>query len=607
MKRIAIISLLLIVNLMLSGQDIVVTAEAPSVVSVGEQFRVTYTVNSRGGNLVAPEFTDLYKLMGPQTSFSQSTSIVNGKVSQEIKNSFTYYLQATKEGRFTIEPAVYQEKKKEYKSRPITVEVIAGDIPEKSENGVNQEADQNNVTSAQNNRISGSDLYVRLLVNRSKVTMGEYIVATLKIYSRVNISGLQEVNYPDFNGFLKTDLETTPLRSLERENVNGQIYNTGVLQRFLIYPQKSGKLRIEPSTLTVLLQERTKSNDPFFGDFFSSFNTVPKVIATMPVDIEVSPLPAGGPDSFQGTVGSISLSADISADTISVNEALTLKVKISGEGNLQLSMPPKFILSPDLEIYDPKIESRLDYSANGTEGSRTFEYVLIPRHHGLFEIPPIKYSYYDPAAGKYKTLETKAKSFYVKKGAETGDETQVFGSVNKESITYLGRDIRYIHSDSDSLKKQNLIIISRSSFVIMYLSALLLFVIIVIWRREHLKRNSDLVKVRNRKAAKVASSRLKTAGKFLKENKDEEFYSELLKAMWGYISDKLSIPPSDLNIHDASGILSGKGIDGRSIDKLTRIIESCEYSRYSPTGSDQDKMDIYRSAEEVIKAIENEI
>ncbi len=606
MKRLTIISLFLLVNLLLSGQDIVVTTEVPSVVSVGEQFRVTWTVNSKGGNLEAPEFNDFYLLMGPQTSYSQSTSIVNGKVSQQIKNSFTYYLQATKEGKFTIQPAIYTEKKNEYKSREITIEVVGTDDEKRTESVAGTGQDQNS-NSAQTNNVSGSDLYVRLLVSRNKVTMGEYIVATLKIYSRVNLSGIQELNYPDFNGFLKTDLETVPLRTLEPENVNGTIYNTGVLQRFLIYPQKSGTLRIEPSTLTVLLQERARSNDPFFGDFFSSFSTVPKVIATMPVDIEVKPLPSGKPGSFQGTVGSISLSADINADTISVNEALTLKVKISGNGNLQLSMPPEFILSPDIEIYDPKIESNLNYTSSGTEGSRTFEYVLIPRHHGLFEIPPIEYSYYDPDAGRYKVLSTKVKSFYVRKGNDADAETQVFGSVNKESITYLGRDIRYIHSNNKSLKKQNMVLVSRSSFIIMYLSALLLFIIIIIWRREHLKRNSDLAKVRNRKAAKVASARLKTAGKFLKEDNDEEFFSELLKAMWGYLSDKLSIPYSHLNIQAATGILAKKGIDSMSINKIINIIESCEYSRFSPTGSVQDRKDIYRSAEEVIKAIENEI
>lgn len=606
MKRLAIISLLLLASPVLQSQDIVVTTEAPSLVSVGEQFRVTWTVNSRGGSLEAPEFNDFYLLSGPQTSYSQSTSIINGKVSQQIKNSFTYYLQATREGKFLIEPAVYKEKKDEYKSRSINIEVVSADQKEKAEASTSDDKGQTS-TSPQTNRVSAADLYVRLLVNRNKVTMGEAVVATLKIYSRVNLSGLQEVNYPDFNGFLKTDLETEPLRSLERENVNGTIYNTGVLQRFLIYPQKSGKLSIEPSTLTVLLQERTRSKDPFFGDFFSSFSTVPKVLATLPVDIEVTPLPSGAPDSFQGTVGSLSISSDIDADTVTVNEALTLKFKISGKGNLQLSMPPKFVLSPDIEIYDPRIESNLNYTASGTEGSRTFEYVLIPRHHGKFDIPQIEYSYYDPDADRYRTLLTEAKSFYALKGNDEDGDTQVFGNVNKENITYLGRDIRYINSKTSSLKKQSHVLISRSSFIIMYLSALLLFIIIIIWRREHLKRNSDLVRVKNRKAAKVASARLKSAGKFLKEDRDEEFFSELLRAMWGYLSDKLSIPPSDLNVRAATGILYEKGIDKKSIDKVISIIESCEYSRYSPKGSGEDKRDIYRSAESVIKAIEDEI
>lgn len=607
MKRLTIISLIVLTSSkLLFGQDIVVTTEAPSVVTVGEQFRITWTVNSKGGSLEAPEFKDFYLLMGPQTSFSQSTSVINGKVTQTVKNSFSYYLQATKEGKYTIGPAKYIHKKDEIESRSVTIEVIDAEDQSRTESAV-ADKDNNRTEAEQSSGIKSSDLYVRLLVNRNKVTMGEHIVATLKIYSRINLSGIQEVTFPDFNGFLKTDLETPALRTLERENVNGQIYNTGVLQRFLIYPQKSGKLTIEPSTLTVLLQERTRNNDPFFGDFFSSFSNVPKMLATLPVEIEVSPLPVGAPASFYGTVGSISMSSGIDKDTISVNEALTLRLKIEGSGNLKLSSPPEFILSPDIEIYEPKVVPRLKETANGTEGSKTFEYVLIPRHHGQFEIPPVSYSYFDPDQGRYITLKSDIHNFYVRKGEGDNEEAQVFGSVSKENITYLGKDIRYIHSENIKLRKSSPLIVSRSSFIIMYISALLIFIIIIVWRREHLKRNADLARVRNRKAARVASNRLKSAGRYLKEDKEEEFYSELLRALWGYLGDKLNITVSDLNIHSAAYLLSEKDIDDETISKIINVIEACEYSRYSPKGEAKDKKEIFTSADELIKYIENEI
>jgi len=557
MKSTITILLFLFIGLQIDAQNIVVTTNAPSVVSVGEQFRIVWTVNTRDGALQAPDFKDFFKLAGPQTSYSHNTSIVNGKATSVTKNSFTYYLQANKEGNFTLGPAKYIHKNKEYLSRSIDIEVVAANASNSTGSGnVN---DRN--TNPDKNSVSAQDLYVRLLVNRSKVVMGEHLVATLKIYSRVNLSGIQEVEFPDFQGFLKTDLTTPVLRTLERENVGGIIYNTGVLQRFLLYPQKTGTLEIESSALTVQLQQQVKSNDPFFGDFFSSYNTVPKQIATLPVKIQVEALPANAPPSFSGTVGLVSLSSSASMDTMQVNDALTYKIILKGEGNLKLSPAPKLTLSPDIEVYEPKVIPDLKSNMAGTSGSKIFEYVLIPRHHGLYTIPEVEYSYYNTSQEKYIVLKTREHKFYVKKGQETDSETQVYGAVTKGDITYLGKDIRYIIADNVKLKIQSKKIVSRSSFFIIYLSAFLLFIIIILWRREHLRRNADLIKVKNRKAARVAGKRLKSVKEYLKESDNKEFYAELLRAMWGYLSDKLGIPIADINFDLVSQRLDQEGLN----------------------------------------------
>ncbi|MCD4769632.1 MAG: BatD family protein [Bacteroidales bacterium] len=445
------------------------------------------------------------------------------------------------------------------------------------------------------------------MVNRKKVFLGEHIVATLKIYSRVNLSGIQEVRFPDFNSFLKEDLETPQLRTLERENVGGQIYNTGVLQRFLIYPQKTGILEIDAATLTVLIQQRVKSRDPFFGDFFSSMNSVPKMIATSPVEIEVKALPAGKPESFSGTVGNISVMSQIDNDTIDVNDALTYKIRLNGEGNLKLALAPVLSMSPDIEVYDPKIISNFKTSSSGTNGTRLFEYLFIPRHHGLYTIPPLEYSFFNPDLDKYITLKTSGHKFYVKKNENKNQKSQVYGGVTREDITYLGKDIRYIKEGRRTLEKNREMLISKSSFFIFYLSSLLIFILIIVWRREHVKRNSDLIKMRNRKAGKIAVKRLKQASVYLKKQLQEELYSELLKALWGYLSDKLGIPISDLTKESALKGLSVLNVSDTTQKQVSDIIDMCEYSRYSPEDSDSSLSDAYNLAEKVIKEIEKQI
>jgi len=600
MKKIIIILTQLFVFYSLQAQDISLTVEAPSVVAVGEQFRISWTANSRGGEFVAPEINDFYVLSGPQTSFSQSTQIIQGKVTTTISNTYIYYLQATKEGKFAIPPGKYILKKDEYLSEPINIEVVS------EGNNVNRPGDEATVREEGiQEGVSSSNMYVRLLVNKNSVYLGEHIVASLKIYSRVNLSGIQEVKYPDFKSFLKEDIETAPLRALERENVNGSIYGTGVLQRFLLYPQRTGTISIDPANLTVLLQQQSRSNDPFFGDFFSTFTTVPKMIATLPVEINVKPLPAGAPPGFNGAVGDFSMSSSISADTVNVNDAVTYKIILQGSGNLMLTSAPEPDLPPDIEIYEPKISSNLSTSASGTSGSRIFEYVLIPRYHGEFTIPSVQYSYFDPSSGQYRTLNTGKHKFVALKSDEEQEGAQVYGGVSKENVRFLGKDIRYIITGKPKFRAAKNILVRNSVFLYSYLGLLLLFLIIIILRREQIKRNSDIARVRNRKAAGVAARRLKRATECLKDSDTEGFYAELLKAIWGYLSDKYNIPLSELSIDTVNRILVSNKLDKDLIDELQEVIGKCEYSRYSPDSDMSTADEIYRKAEQIIKSIEN--
>ena len=601
MKKELLYLLIFFVTHSVSGQDVFIKTESPSVVNAGDQFTVMWTVNSGGGEFSAPAFNGFYKLMGPQTSYSSSTQIINGKMSNQTSYSYVYYLQAVKEGIFVIAPANFTLKNKTYSSDSLHIEVV-GSTSQK------QGAPQGIINSENDQEVqpAGKDLFINLSVNRREIFLGEPVVATVKIYSRVNIAGINEIKYPAFNSFLKSDIETPPLTSLRQENVNGTIYGSGIIQQFLLYPQVTGEISIDPVQISILAQQKTRGeSDPFFGDFFSSYQTVPKAAASKSVKIKVKPLPGVQPANFSGVVGKLDLKATLNKQSVNVNDAITFKIVISGNGNLKIASPPVLKLSPDVEVYDPKISDDLKNGLNGTTGQKSFEYLLIPRHNGDFAIPPITYSYFNIAAGRYEKLTTEELHFSALKvtGQTTG--TTVYGGVAKEDVKYLGKDIRFVKSDPGKLKKSGDILVSKQSFYSAYAFSLLAFLIILFLRREHIRRNSDISMVRNRKAGKVAIKRLHNASVCLKNDEIDQFYDEILKAVWGYLSDKLNIPVSDLTRTNAIDALQKEGIEEDIIKSLSEILDTCEFARFAPSSSGIEAASIYEGTSHFIKSVEN--
>jgi hypothetical protein len=350
-----------------------------------------------------------------------------------------------------------------------------------------------------------------------------------------------------------------------------------------------------------------KFMDPIFGDFFTSYQTVPRAIASQPVKITVKPLPGNKPDDFSGIVGNIAINSTVSKDTINVNDALNFKITIKGNGNLKLAASPVLKLSPDIEVYDPKVTDNITNSGGGSTGLKTFEYLLIPRHYGDFTIPPVTYSYFNTAKKQYEKLTTKEFRFYARKGADQGTTVTVYGGVSKEDVKYVGKDIRFIKTIKNNLKKSDQILVSKRSFITIYGFAIILFLGVLFIRREQVRRNSDLSLVRNRKAAKIAGRRLKKASSFLNSGTTDGFYEEILKALWGYLSDKLSIPVSELTKNSAIELLKVKGINDELINSLSAILDKCEYARFSPSSSGTEASEIYEGAMKFIKTVENSI
>jgi len=574
MKRVLFIYIILLITISVEGQDITVRAEYPEVVTAGQQFNISWNVNSGGGEFSAPAFNGFYKLMGPQTSYSSSTQIINGKMTRQTSYTYVYYLQSISAGKYVIPP-----------TSP------TGD----------------SVNENYNSESARGDVFVNLTLNRKDIYLGEHVVATVKIFTKVNLSGINEIKFPSFDGFLKSDIATPPLTSLRQENVNGTIYGTGLVQQFLLYPQITGEINIDPVQISVLIQQKSNQSDPFFGDFFTSYQTAPKAVVSQAVRINVKPLPGVQPDDFSGVVGKLNLSTEMSQDSVDVNDAINFKITISGSGNLKVAGAPVLKLSPDIEVYDPKVSDDVKNGVNGTTGQKSFEYLLIPRHYGDFTIPSITYSYFNTSLGRYEKLTSKELQFYARKGSEQNAGITVYGGVSKEDVKYLGKDIRFIKSISGTLKRSGNIIISNRAFYSAYASALFIFLVILFIRREHVRRNADLSLVKNRKARKVAVKRLRSAATCLKNDNIDKFYDEILKSIWGYLSDKLNIPVSDLSRNRAATSLAERGVDEERLKSLTEILDTCEYARYAPSSSGTEAASIYESASQFIQTIENSI
>ncbi|MBL7113471.1 MAG: protein BatD [Bacteroidales bacterium] len=600
-KGINILLIILSGTLYISGQDVQFTAEAPKAVRVGEQFRLTFTVNARPSSFNAPEIKDFYVLSGPNQSTSSSFQVINGRTSQSITISYTYYLQATAPGKFTIDPATVIVDNKEYTSNLSEVEVIGDQQAAPAQQGQPSQSQQ------PEQEVPKEELYVQVLTNKKSVYQGEHIIATIKLYTRIGISGFGSSEMPDFAGFWTQDIETPSQINLERENVNGVIYNTGIIRRVILFPQRSGEIVIKPFKLETYVRQRVQNQRSVFDDFFGpSYSNVSVNLESKPVKINVKSLPEGKSSSFSGAVGSITMSSSIDKTDMVTNDAITLKINVKGNGNIKLIDPPNIDFPPDFETFDPKISSNVENTSTGQSGSKTFEYLIIPRHAGNFRIPPVTFSYFDIAAGQYKTLRSTEYNITVKKG-DSEESTGVVSGLSKEDLQILGSDILFIKSSKFKLVPAGKIFYGTTGFWLFYTVAIIAFLFIVIFWRRYIKRRQNIDLVRNKKANRVARERMKQAAKHLKQNDRENFYESVLKAIWGYISDKLSIPVADLSKETARQSLSDYLSDNELIDNILSIIDECEMARYSPSSDDSRMEKLYSETAVLISKTEQSL
>ena len=437
--------------------------------------------------------------------------------------------------------------------------------------------------------------------------MGEHVVATIKVYTRLNIAGFGDSKFPSFNGFLSQEIPTSGQISLQRENVNGTIYNAGVIRKLILFPQHTGNITIDPFELECIIRQRRSSgNRGFFDDFFDNHQDIRVPRKSKPLTIRVKDFPSNKPSSFDGAVGKFKLSATIDKDSVQANDAVTLKVKVSGNGNLKLINPPEFDFPADFEVYDPKTNQNLKNTAKGTSGSTTFEYLIIPRHAGNYEIPPVDFSYFDPKAKIYRTRSTP--KFDIKVGKGSGDASAtVISSFSKEDVKFIGKDIRFIKTNVFTPRIKGEVFFGTMNFYLGYIIPFVLFILAFVFNRKRIKENADVARVKNKRANRVAMKRLKAASASLKAKQKEQFYDEILKALWGYTSDKLNLPLSDLNKENITEILQGKAVEQELTDEFLSILDTCEFARYAPSSGSSEMDELYAKTMETITKLEKSI
>lgn len=577
-------------------QAVSFTASAPQAVVVGNQFRLTYKLDADGNNLRVAPFQDFRHLAGPSTSSSSSVNIVGGKMTKQVSRTYTYILMADKEGTFTVPAASIEVKGKTYKSNAVTIKVL-------------KEEDKAAQQQTKTNGISSDDIFLRTTISKRKVHQQEYLVATVKLYNRLNIGGVSNVQFPDYNGFLAYDLAKPNEINYTIENLNGRNYNTAILRQTLLYPQRSGTLEVGEAKLDAVIRIRSnRGGQDLFGDYFSTYQEVRKSLKTKPQKITVTPFPAGKPANFAGITGSnISLKSSLSATTVKANEPVTLKVTLKGNGNLKLVNTPEITFPADFESYDPKIVNNLKNTTLGAMGSRTFEYLVIPRYAGDFTIPSYSLSYFDTKTKTYKTVSTQAFDLTVEKGEGEENGPVVTAFASKENVKFLGKDIRYIKTGDTTLIPIDKFLVASPLFRWAYLILFIIFLAVLILFKTIRKNNADIVKVKHKKANKMALKRMKVAHSLLKQDHSEKFYEEVLNALWGYLSNKLNLPSSQHNRDKVKEILRDKAIEEILITEMNDLLDMCEFARYAPSAVSESNKAIYDRSVDLISNLDDAI
>ena len=581
------------------------TASAPSQVSVGEQFRLTYTINTqnvsefRAGNI--PE--ELEVLIGPNRSMQSSYQMINGHTSSSSSITYTYIVVATKNGSYTIPAAHATVDGKSIASNTVKITVSGNARSQTNGGGGQQRQHDNGGTELRDagSRISGSDLFIKVSANKKRVYEQEPILLTYKVYTLVSLTQL-EGKMPDLKGFHTQEVDLPQQKSFKIETVNGRPYRTVTWSQYVMFPQLTGKLEIPSITFNGIVVQQNRNIDPFeaFFNGGSGYVEVKKQIQAPGIEIQVDPLPTR-PANFSGGVGKFNISAQLDKTEVKANDPIRLHLVISGVGNLKLIKQPNVEFPKDFDKYDAKITDKTKLSANGVEGSMIYDILAVPRHQGKYEIPPIEFTYFDTTTKKYETVKTDGFTLNVAKGAGTGSVSDYTG---QEDLQLLGKDIRHIKTgDTRQHSVDEFFFGSMGYWIALAVLALIFVSLFVIFRQRAIE-NANITKRRAGKANKVATKRLKKASKLMADNKPGEFYDEVLRTLWGYVGDKLNIPVEQLSHDNISQRLAERNVNEDTVSQFMGALDECEFERYAPGDPKGNMNKVFDKAMTAIEKIE---
>ena len=596
-----------------AAEKVTFEATSPLTVAVGEAFRVEFTLNAEPDkeSFQPPSFEGLEVLAGPTVSTGYSMQIVGGSMSKSYSYNITYVVLAQTAGNLTIGPARIASDGTVYRSNPLPIEVVqesdggAGPGPGGS---AHRRPGEGETPDKARQQLADDDLLLRAIVSRTSVYKGEPLRVTFKLYERVNVVGYEGVKFPSFNGFWAQELNAEN-NVRRRETYNGKVYETLVAREMLLYPQQSGTLTIDPAELTAVAQVVVQSRtvDPFFGSGREVYN-VPRKLQSQKVSIEVKPLPADAPASFNGAVGRFTLDEVLPPERLAANSAATYTVKISGTGNLTLVQAPRLTLPASFEQYNVKTTESINPSAAGITGYRQFEYPFIARAEGTYPVEPVEFTYFDPERMAYVTLASKPLTLDVTPDASGSDGAPVVQGrgMSKEDVRLLGEDIRFIKLGNARLQADREPFLFSTGYWLTLAFIALLFGGAYLALRRRIRERQNVALVRGKRANKVAVQRFRTARRHMEEENRHAFYEEMLRALWGYMSDRFNIPVANLTKENVREELHKRGIAAELSQRFTAIVTRCDEAQYAPVASAR-MSDVYAEGVDLLSRIESAI
>ena len=575
MRRASVLFAFIMAVIAAAAQRLV--ADAPAEVAVGEQFRLTYTVNTQNVNgfRVGTIPAELEVLMGPSTSSQSSFQMVNGHTSSSSSITYTYIICANKAGTYSIPAAHISVGGKTIASNQLRIKVSGTS----RQGAQGQQGQGEGGLRPAGSRISGSDLFIKVSANKRRVHEQEPILLTYKVYTLVDLTSLKG-NMPDLKGFHTQEVQLPQQKSYKIETVNGRPYRTVTWSQYVMFPQITGKLEIPSITFDGIVIQQNRDVDPFeaFFNGGSGYVEVKKKIKAPGLTIQVDPLPAR-PAGFSGGVGSFTISAQLNKTDIKANNPVTLRVIVSGRGNLKLIKKPEVKFPKDFDTYDAKVTDKTKLTSNGVEGNMVYDFLAVPRNQGKYEIPPIEFVYYDTEANAYKTVKTQAFTLNVAKGSGSASVSDYTGDAADDQ---LNKDIRGIKTgDADVHDIGDFFFGSTAYWVAMCVLAAIFVSLFVVFRHRAIA-NANIDRMRGKKANKVATKRLKKANRLMLDSKASLFYDEVLRALWGYVGDKLSIPVEKLSRENISQRLAERSVGDETIALFIGALDECEFERYAP-------------------------